>query len=1202
MAMPDKKEPSAIILLLVFVILSAGIITTGYVSYRNYEKHHLTEVERQLSAIAELKAEELAGWRKERLGDASVFYKNDNFSARVRQYLKTPGDPEAQTRLRTWISQFQAAYEYDRIFLLDTKGVERMSVPDKPEPVAPDLLEQLSEIMRSRQVTFLDFHRDRPDQPIHLAIMVPVLDGWEGGRGIGLLVFRIDPQKYLYPFINRWPIPSRTAETLLVRREGNEVVFLNELRFQKNTALNLRIPLEKTETPAVQAALGHQGIVEGKDHLGAPVIAYVRSVPDSPWFLIARMDISEVYAPLRERLWIMVFLIGALLIGAGAVVGLLWRHQSARYYLERYEASEALLAISSRQEAILSAVPDIIMEVDSNKVYTWANQAGREFFGEDVIGREAVFYFEGEQDTYKTVKPLFNGKENVIYIESWQRRKDGQKRLLAWWCRVLKDNGGNVTGALSTARDITEGRRAEEEKQRILNLSKDLICIAGMDGYFKYVSPSWERTLGYTREEMLSRPFLDFIHPDDHGENDAEVEILRAGKDTIDFENRYIHKDGPILTISWVATPLVEERLMFCIGRDITERKQAADALRESEERFRMLVESAPEAIFVQSQGFFVYINPTMLRLLGASTPEELLGKEIMERMAPEYHGAIRERIRMQHETGKPAPLMEQEYLRLDGSRVPVETTAVAVRFQDRDAYLVFVRDITERKRAEEELRKLSRAVEQSPTSVMITDLHGDIEYVNPKFTDVTGFSFEEVRGKNPRILKSGETPPVEYQKLWKTITSGGEWHGVFHNKSKDGTLFWERASISAVHDSSGAITHFIAIKEDITNQKSLEDQLLQAQKLEAVGQLAGGIAHDFNNILTAIIGYGHIIKMKMKEDDPLRTYAEQILLLSDKAANLTQSLLSFSRKRIMNPEPVTLNEIIKRIDYLLSRIIGEDIRLQTILSEEDLIVMADQGHIEQVLMNLATNARDSMPEGGRLSIGTEKIDIDDEFIKEHGFGEEGAYALIAVTDTGAGMDRETREKIFEPFFTTKEVGKGTGLGLSMVYGIIKQHEGYINVYSEPGIGTTFRIYLPLIEGKVEEIKPEVIQTVERGTETVLLAEDETEVKEFTKKMLEEYGYKVITAGSGQEAINEFKAHKDKIQLLLFDVIMPNKNGREAYEEIKKIRPDIRALFMSGYPADIINKHGILEKGFAYIEKPASPTKLLKKIKEVLGK
>ena len=264
-----------------------------------------------------------------------------------------------------------------------------------------------------------------------------------------------------------------------------------------------------------------------------------------------------------------------------------------------------------------------------------------------------------------------------------------------------------------------------------------------------------------------------------------------------------------------------------------------------------------------------------------------------------------------------------------------------------------YFRDITERKRAEEELRKLSRAVEQSPASVIITDLHGNIEYVNPKFTEVTGYSFEEVRGKNPRILKSGETPPEEYRKLWETITAGDEWHGVFHNRKKDGTLFWERASISSVRDTSGAITHFLAVKEDITNQKSLEDQYRQAQKMEAIGQLAGGISHDFNNILTAIIGYGHMLKMKLQDDDQLRTYADHILSLSDRAANLAQSLLAFSRKQIMNPRPVNINEVIKIVEKMLSRIIGEDIRLQTVLAEKAPIVMADHGQMEQVLMNL---------------------------------------------------------------------------------------------------------------------------------------------------------------------------------------------------------------------------------------------------------
>ena len=270
-----------------------------------------------------------------------------------------------------------------------------MAAPETPEPAALHLNQDVAELLRSGRVAFLDFHRDAPDRPIHLAVLVPILDERDGGRPLGVLVLRIDPRTYLYPLIRRWPTPSRTAETLLVRREGNEVVFLNELKFRKNTALKLRSSLENNDMPAVKAALGQEGIVEGRDYRGVPVLGALRAVPDSPWFLVARMDATEVYAPVREYLWMIVVLVGVMILGAGAGVGLIWRHQRSRFYRERYEAAEALRAVSSRQEALLSAVPDIIMEVDTNKVYTWANQPGIEFFGQDVIGKEAAFYFEG---------------------------------------------------------------------------------------------------------------------------------------------------------------------------------------------------------------------------------------------------------------------------------------------------------------------------------------------------------------------------------------------------------------------------------------------------------------------------------------------------------------------------------------------------------------------------------------------------------------------------------------------------------------------------------------------------------------------------------------------------------------------------------------------------------------------------------------
>jgi len=391
------------------------------------------------------------------------------------------------------------------------------------------------------------------------------------------------------------------------------------------------------------------------------------------------------------------------------------------------------------------------------------------------------------------------------------------------------------------------------------------------------------------------------------------------------------------------------------------------------------------------------------------------------------------------------------------------------------------------------------------------------------------------------------------------------------------------------------------SLRKKESEKQHLEGQLRHAQKMEAIGTFAGGIAHDFNNILTAIIGYGTVLQMKMEKDNPLRHNVDQILASSERAANLTQSLLTFSRKHVINLRPVRLNEIVRRVEKLLLRLIGEDIELKTILASEELKAMADSNQIEQVLMNLATNARDAMPDGGILTISTGLIEIGDDFSKSHGYGTTGIYALIAVTDTGMGIDEMTKERIFEPFFTTKEVGRGTGLGLSIVYGIIKQHDGYINVYSELGKGTTFKIYLPVTKEEVEEARISAPSTPIGGTETILMAEDDEEVRKFTKAVLEEFGYTVIAAVNGEDAITKFIENKDTIQLLLFDVIMPKKNGIEAYEEIIKINPDIKAIFTSGYSADVIQKKGLIE-GLNFVLKPVGPTKLLRTVKTILNK
>jgi PAS domain S-box-containing protein len=511
-------------------------------------------------------------------------------------------------------------------------------------------------------------------------------------------------------------------------------------------------------------------------------------------------------------------------------------------------------------------------------------------------------------------------------------------------------------------------------------------------------------------------------------------------------------------------------------------------------------------------------------------------------------------------------------------------------------------RELAERKRAEENLRKLSVAVEQNPASIVITDIFGTIEYVNPHFSALTGYSLEEAVGKNPSILKTGETSNEEYKQLWETILAGDEWRGEFHNRKKDGDLYWEQALIAPIRDEDESITHFIAIKEDITERKQLEVQLRHSQKMDAIGQLAGGIAHDFNNILTAIVGYASIMQLKLPDLSPLKKNAEQIAATAERGARLTQGLLAFSRKQAPNLVVVDLNEIISRVNQLLLRLISEDIHLEINLERKAMPVLVDSSQIEQVLMNLSTNARDALLHGGSIMITTETVTLDSDFVLARGFGKPGSYALLTFSDNGEGMNAETVKRIFEPFYSTKELGKGTGLGLSIVYGIIKEHNGFVVCHSTIGLGTIFQIYLPLLDvvPGVTEVKVQDTFEDVQGKDIILLAEDNDPTRELGREILEEFGYSVIEAADGEEALKKYHEHRGRISLVILDVIMPKMNGREVFDAIRNIDPNMRVLFCSGYTKDVVISQGGLEEGMNFLPKPFTPKELLMNIREVL--
>jgi two-component system cell cycle sensor histidine kinase/response regulator CckA len=539
-------------------------------------------------------------------------------------------------------------------------------------------------------------------------------------------------------------------------------------------------------------------------------------------------------------------------------------------------------------------------------------------------------------------------------------------------------------------------------------------------------------------------------------------------------------------------------------------------------------------------------------------------------------------------------------------------------------ANVQLTQEIEERKKAENSLREqereLSTIFENAPFMMLLLDEEKRVRRVNALACSFTGSTIGEMVGRRSgealRCIRAldiregcGFDPDCHDCAILNTVASTFG-TGKSHNQveaslplsiqDKEQTLsFLLATTIVMVADQAMVLLTL----QDINEYKKLEAQLQHAQKMESIGTFAGGIAHDFNNILTVVIGYAQLTIMHMSEDNTQRQNLEQIVVAANRAAHLTRDLLLFSRKQASVKKNIDLNEVIRSVEKFLLRVIGEDVTCKTVLPDKAMPVFADAHHIEQVLMNLATNARDAMAKGGEFTIAVEQAKLDHAFIAAHGFGNPGMYAVLAVSDTGSGMDEEIRKQIFDPFFTTKEVGKGTGLGLSVIFGIVKDHDGYVNVCSEPGKGATFRIYLPLIESMAnkEEIKPDEVRPT-RGTETILLAEDDENVRNLTLSLLGSFGYEVVVAVDGEDAVHKFRENRGRIRLLLFDVVMPKKNGRDAYEEIRLIEPNMKVIFASGYAPDAVPLKGVEKGNVLLISKPYIPANLLAIVRTALDR
>jgi|GEM_PF-1027381 len=960
-----------------FVAVALILVAGGTWLYQSEKEHLRLRINGNLKAIAQLKADQIAQWRAERLGDALELMGNPLLVAGVTKWTKDHGAESAEAIL-PYPQAIRLPIYYSDLLLVNPAGRILLSRSSQSGVLHEDARQALHKALQSGQPVLSDLHAGGGDLPIHIDAVAPLFEpGVTPPRPIGAYLLRFDASRFLFPLIETWPTTDQGSETLLVRRDGMTVLILNELRYRRGTALQLRFPLSRQELPAVRAVLGQEEVMEGVDYRGVAVFYAFKAVPESPWFIVVKIDQAEALAGWNLDAALILALVVVLLTAAAAALGAVWQRNAKAHYRLLFQAETArresearyrtmlmsvgdgviatdaegrvvllnrvaetltgwtraeaqgklfsevfqlvseetrrptgdpvkevlrhgliigladkslliardgsahpisdscapikdetgrisgaifvfhdqsaerltrtaLEALNSRQQALLAAIPDIIMEVDANKIYTWANQAGLDFFGGDVIGREAADFFEGAQQTYDMVRPLFNGAENVIYLESWQRRRDGQRRLLAWWCRVLKNEEGKVVGALSSARDITEQKRAEQEKER-------------------------------------------------------------------------------------------------------------------------------------------------------------------------------------------------------------------------------------------------------------------------------------------------------------------------------------------------------------------LQEQLLQFQKLESIGLLAGGVAHDFNNMLQVILGYADLALSEVEASQPLHEYLSEIQKAAQRSGKLTSQLLAFARKQPACPLLLDLNDFVPATLNMLRRLIGEEIELVWKPGPDLWTVLIDPSQVDQLLTNLAINAREAIAGHGVIHIETTNAEVDETYRAIHPEAVAGEYVRITVSDSGRGMDKEILSRCLEPFFSTKGVGQGVGLGLATVYGIVKQNGGFLSLYSEPGHGTIFRIFLPRAQAEATPLPVSSQETGSvGGSETILMVEDEIAILRQSQENLRQLGYTVLTAHSPTEALQLASAHAGPIHLLLTDVVLPEMNGLELSQRLIAARPGLKCLFMSGYTADIIAHEGVLDPGVCFIQKPFSIKSLAAKVRETL--
>jgi len=971
-----------VLIAMVVVIVGAG--SWFYVSQRHSIQ---LKVENDLTAIAELKLGQIQEWRAERLDDAELLGTDPMFVRAAVSFLSSANSGDREALLGRFRA-VAAARKYEEIALFaaddpttSTRGLvlhPSLSLADNLHELHPDAVTAVAVALGEGRPAFSDLHRGPSGLPPHLDIVAPLVDPGGSGKPLGAVVLRSDAADFLYPLIQSWPVSSRTAETLLVRRDGDQVLFLNDIRHRKKAALELRLPADQSDLPAAMAIGGAEGFVHGCDYRGIEVLAVARVVPETSWHMITKVDREEALADWERRAPLILALLAGLVITAVSTTLLLWQRNAKSYFKTLYETEAAHRLTEARYTATLLSLGDGVIAADPEGRVELMNPVAEELTG-----------WPQAEARGRTIDEVF---------------------------RIVRE---------------TDRAPAESPVEKILREGR----IGGLANH----------TLLVARDG-------------------SERPIANTGAPIRDPENQVF---GAVI-----------------VFRDLTEERNAIAELRDGERRYRLLADNTLDVIWqMDLEARFTYVNPAIQQLFGYA-PEEFIGTSLADHCDPEHLEELLEVIAHELEAlgDHDGVVVETVMLHRDGHEIPVE-------------------------------------------------VHG------------------------------------------KVLT-----------------------------DESGAPVALQGTTRDLGERKRFEDQLLKSQKLEAVGRLAGGVAHDFNNMLQAIVGHTEIAIEKGGGDASLLATLQEILEAARRSADLTRRLLGFARRQPTQPAVLDLNDAVARMLTMLRPIIGEDIDLLWKPGDGLWPVFLDPSQLDQILTNLAANARDAIAGVGKVVIESANASFEAEYCAGHADVKPGEYVMLAVSDNGCGMDRETLDHVFEPFYTTKEKGAGTGLGLATVYGIVRQNAGFVNVYSEPDGGTTFKIYLPRCRKDQTEapFSGRTQASYPRGDETVLVVEDEPSILSMCQQMFERLGYSVLTAGTPGDALRTVEEYRGPIHLLLTDVVMPEMTGLELAHTLQESNTALKCLYMSGYTGSAVAQRDILDQGLKFIQKPFSLNDLADRVREVL--